>query len=41
MNWLQRVMYGRRGVDQLSIFLMGLYLALHLLAGLLGAGHLV
>ena len=36
MNWLQRVMYGRNGADQLSIFLMGLYLVLYVLAGLFG-----
>jgi hypothetical protein len=33
MNWLQKVMYGRYGADQLSIFLLGLYFALYLIAG--------
>jgi len=36
MNWLQRVMYGRHGADQLSLFLMGLYMVLYVMAGLLG-----
>lgn len=34
MNWLQRVMYGRHGIDQLSIFMLGLYLFLYFLSGL-------
>lgn len=32
MNWLRKLMYGRYGGDQLSLFLMGLYLVLYLLA---------
>lgn len=37
MNWLQRVMYGRHGVDQLSLFLMAVYMGFYALSGLLGA----
>jgi len=36
MNWLQKVMYGRYGADQLSIFLLGLYMVIYFLAGLPG-----
>lgn len=36
MNWLQKIMYGRHGLDQLSIFLLGLYAVLYFLAGLFG-----
>ncbi len=36
MNWLHRVMYGRHGADQLSVFLMGLYLVIYFLDRLLG-----
>lgn len=32
MNFLQRFMYGRYGVDPLSVFLMGLYLLLYVLS---------
>ena len=32
MNWLRRVMYGRYGGDQLSLFLVGLYVVLYLLS---------
>ena len=32
MNFLQRFMYGRYGVDPLSVFLMGLYLLLYALS---------
>ena len=32
MNWLRRVMYGRYGGDQLSLFLVGVYLVLYLLS---------
>lgn len=35
MNWLRRVMYGRYGSDQLSLFLIGVYLVLYLLSVLL------
>ena len=35
MNWLRKLMYGRYGGDQLSMFLMGLYLILYLLANIL------
>lgn len=34
MNWLKRMMYGRYGVDELSLFLLGLYLVLVLLSQL-------
>lgn len=34
MNWLQRFMYGRRGMDQLNMALLALYLLLSLLAQL-------
>lgn len=40
MNWLQKIMYGRHGADQLSISLLGLYLILYLLAGWFGLGLL-
>ena len=30
MSWLQKIMYGRYGGDYLSVFLIGLYLLLHL-----------
>lgn len=32
MNWLRKVMYGRYGGDQLSMFLVGVYLVLYLLS---------
>ena len=32
MNWLRKVMYGRYGGDQLSLFLVGIYLILYLLS---------
>ena len=34
MNWLRKFMYGRYGGDQLSMFLVGVYLALYVLSGL-------
>lgn len=34
MNWLRKMMYGRYGVDELSLFLLGLYLVLVLLSQL-------
>ena len=34
MNWLRRMMYGRYGGDQLSWFLLAVYVVLTLLAGL-------
>ena len=34
MNWLRRMMYGRYGGDQLSWFLLAVYVALTLLSGL-------
>lgn len=34
MNWLRKIMYGRYGVDELSLFLLGLYLVLVLLSQL-------
>lgn len=34
MNWLKKMMYGRYGVDELSLFLLGLYLVLVLLSQL-------
>jgi len=34
MNWLQKVMYGRHGSDQLSFFLLALYIILSFLSGL-------
>lgn len=40
MNWLRRVMYGRYGGDQLSIFLVALYLVLYLISGLPHMGGL-
>lgn len=36
MNVLRKMMYGRYGGDQLSLFLMGVYLVLYLLAVLTG-----
>lgn len=35
MNWLRKLMYGRCGGDQLSLFLMALYLILYFLASVL------
>ena len=35
MNFMQRLMYGRYGGDQLSVFLIALYLLLYLLSSLL------
>ena len=32
MNFIQRLMYGRYGVDQLSVFLFALYLVFYLLS---------
>lgn len=32
MNWLKKLMYGRYGADQLSLFLFGVYLVLYLLS---------
>lgn len=40
MNWLQRMMYGRYGVDQFSLFLIAVYLVLYLVASLLRLGLL-
>ena len=40
MNWLQRFMYGRYGVDQFSMFLIAVYLVLYLVASLLRLGLL-
>ena len=40
MNWLRKVMYGRYGVDQFSLFLMGLYLVLYLAANISRLGVL-
>ena len=40
MNWLRRAMYGRYGSDQLSIFLMVLYVLLSLLSGIFSSGIL-
>lgn len=34
MNWLQKITYGRHGADQLSFFLLGLYLIMSFFAGL-------
>ncbi len=34
MNWLQKLMYGRYGGDQLSLFLMAVYLVLYLISSL-------
>ena len=34
MNWLRRMMYGRYGGDQLSWFLLAVYVLLSLLSGL-------
>ena len=34
MNWLRRMMYGRYGADQLSWFLLIVYVALSILSGL-------
>lgn len=34
MNWLRRMMYGRYGGDQLSWFLLAVYVVLSLLSGL-------
>ena len=35
MNFMQRLMYGRYGGDQFSVFLIALYLLLYLLSSLL------
>lgn len=35
MNWLRKLMYGRYGGDQFSLFLMACYLILYFLAGVL------
>ena len=35
MNFIQRLMYGRYGGDQLSVFLLALYLVLYLLSAFL------
>ena len=32
MNWLRRMMYGRYGGDQLSFFLIGLYVVIYVLS---------
>lgn len=40
MNWLRKAMYGRYGSDQLSVFLMVLYVLLSLLSGLFSSGLL-
>lgn len=40
MNWLQRLMYGRYGGDQFSLFLMAIYVVLYLLSSLLRVGWL-
>ena len=40
MNWIRRMMYGRYGADQLNYTLLGLYLILSILAGLLNSGLL-
>ena len=40
MNWLQRLMYGRYGVDQFSLFLIAVYLVLYLVGSLLRLGLL-
>lgn len=39
-NWLQRVMYGRYGSDQLSIFLLVAYFALYLISAVTGLGFI-
>ena len=39
-NWVQRVMYGRYGSDQLNVFLLVSYVVLMLLSGLPGLGLL-
>ena len=36
MNLLRRLMYGRYGSDQLSLFLLAVYLILYLISALLG-----
>ncbi len=38
MNFLRRLMYGRYGADQLSMFLLGVYVVFYLLAGFTGLG---
>lgn len=40
MNWLRKFMSGRYGSDQLSLFLMALYLILYFLSGVLRLGIL-
>ncbi|MEG2120080.1 MAG: hypothetical protein RRY53_06960 [Pseudoflavonifractor sp.] len=40
MSWLQKIMYGRYGVDPLSLGLMVLYFVLYLLSGILRWGWL-
>ena len=40
MNWLRRMMYGRYGGDQLSFFLIGLYVVLYVLSYLPHMGFL-
>ena len=38
MNWLQRMMYGRYGVDQFSLFLIAVYLVLYFISLAKGRG---
>ena len=40
MNWLRRMMYGRYGGDQLSFFLIGLYVVIYVLSYLPHMGFL-
>lgn len=40
MGWLRRMMYGRYGVDQLSLALLGVYFALYVLSLLFRGGLL-
>jgi ribosomal protein L37AE/L43A len=40
MNWIQRLMYGRYGNDQLNYALLGLYLVLYLVSLLLSSSLL-
>ena len=40
MNWLRRMMYGRYGGDQLSFFLIGLYVVVYVLSYLPHMGFL-
>lgn len=41
MNWIQRFMYGRYGVDPLNLALMGAYLALVILSSFFRGGLLL